>query len=295
MALCTFATLVATPGQVLLIPTPGDVPPMPACHGIDALSAWCVIPHTDPDLPRWLLAAALVVVAVGWRPAWTAIPHWWISWSVATSISVPDGGDNVVAVLTLLLLPALLTDPRRWHWRHPDPGARGPVPRLLAGTSLFLVKLQMAGLYLDAGLGKLRVPEWVDGTAMWYFFRTPVTIAPGWLTPITDWITKLPIGVAALTWGAVILEVVLGIALLLPQRVRPALLVSGLVFHDIIAVSMGLISFDMAMAAGLLLYLLPMGHQLAAPMKLHALIQLQPVRRGPARRIPVAEASTTAD
>ena len=35
----------------------------------------------------------------------TAIPHWWISWSFITSVTVQDGGDQITAVLSLLLVP----------------------------------------------------------------------------------------------------------------------------------------------------------------------------------------------
>ncbi|MBT2544839.1 hypothetical protein J7E99_30065 [Streptomyces sp. ISL-44] len=69
-----------------------------------------------------------------------------------------------------------------------------------------------------------------------------------------------PLGVAALTWGPLVLEIVLAAALLLPQKVRWALLPAGILFHLGIAVVMGLWSFAFAMWAGLLLLLAPYGH-----------------------------------
>lgn len=262
LALGTLGTLLATPPRVLLSPLAGGITP-PSCTGLARVSAWCVVPQ-DPQLARWLSVAVLVVVASGWRPRYTAIPHWWVAWSLFASVTIQDGGDQITAVLTLLLIPALLTDSRRWHWQRAGQ-AGGPITRITAVVTLLLIQVQVAGLYLDAGIAKLGVTEWANGTALFYFFHSVVFGAPAWLSPILSAVTNLPAGVALLTWGALALEIVLGLALLLPKRLRPLLLASGLLFHDMIALSMGLISFDCAMSAALLLYLLPIGHQLAKP------------------------------
>ena len=43
------------------------------------------------------------------------------------------------------------------------------------------------------------------------------------------------------------------------------LLIAGITFHALIAIDMGLVSFFAAMTGALLLYLLPVGHQLTWP------------------------------
>jgi antimicrobial peptide system SdpB family protein len=263
LALGTLGTLLATPPQVLLSPMPGGVT-VPACVGLARASIWCVLPG-NPQLARWLSVAVLAAVASGWRPRLTTIPHWWVSWSLFASVSIQDGGDQITAVLTLLLIPLALTDPRRWHWQPTPPGRGGPLPRIIGVLALLLIQIQVAAVYLDAGIAKLGVPDWANGTAMFYIFRNAIYGAPSWLSPMLSAITNLPVGVALLTWGAVVLEVILGLALLLPRQLRPLLLAAGLLFHDMIALSMGLISFDLAMSAALLLYLLPTGCQLTAP------------------------------
>ena len=123
----------------------------------------------------------------------------------------------------------------------------------------------MLGLYLHAGLSKLGVSEWVDGTAIFYWFRSVIFGAPPLLRPLLDAITDVPLLVALVTWGSVAIEIALGVALFLPRREQAALLVSGLLFHDGIAICMGLWSFDTAMTAALILYLTAPGAQLAAP------------------------------
>lgn len=263
LALGTLGTLLATPPQALLAPMAGGLVP-PFCAGVARASAWCLLP-ADWQFARWLSVGILLVVASGWRPRLTAIPHWWVAWSLVTSVSMRDGGDTITADLTLLLIPVLLGDSRAWHWQRPDPAKGGPLPRIVAVTALTLAQVQVAILYLVAGISKLGVPEWLDGTAMFYIFRNVTFGVPTWLSPAASAVTNSPVGVAALTWGALALEIALGMALLLPKQVRPYLLASGLLFHDIIAVSMGLVSFDCAMAGALLIYLLPFGCQVAPP------------------------------
>jgi antimicrobial peptide system SdpB family protein len=268
LALGTLATLLATDPAVLLSPLAnGAVPPL--CSGPAGWGVWCLAPE-QPQLGRWLSILVLVAVASGWRPRLTAVPHWYVSWSLTVNATILDGGDQVTAVLTLLLVPIGLTDPRRWHWqrRPATPAAEIGNGQLAGWTAALLIQIQVAVIYLHAAIAKLGVPEWADGTSLFYWFRHPVFGAPSWLRPATELVTGSPFGVAAITWGTLVLEFSLGIALLLPVPARRLLLVSGLAFHGMIAVAMGLISFGLAMSAALLLYLLPTGHELVWPGRL---------------------------
>ncbi|MEV4324008.1 sporulation-delaying protein SdpB family protein [Microbispora rosea] len=262
LALGTLGTLLATPASVLLSPLAGGVRP-PVCSGAGSLSLWCVLPSDRHELAKWVSIGVLAVVASGWRPTLTAIPHWWISWSFITSVTVQDGGDQVTAVLTLLLIPIALTDPRRWHWTPTAWRGVSETRRLVAVTAFFLIRVQVMVIYLHAGIAKLGVPEWVDGTAIFYWFRNVAFGAPELLRPLLDAMTDVPLLVALITWGSIVLEVLIGVALFLPRRAQVVLLFSGLLFHDAISALMGLWSFDAAMTAALVLYLSPIGANLA--------------------------------
>jgi hypothetical protein len=65
------------------------------------------------------------------------------------------------------------------------------------------------------------------------------------------------LGVAALTWGTIMLEFCLAVGLVLSRRWWGHLLVAGLALHLLIALFMGLVSFGMAMAGALILFLRP--------------------------------------
>ena len=264
LALGTLGTLLATSPQVLLSRLAGGVVP-PTCGGAARIGIWCVLPEGHGQLARLVSAAVLAVVASGWRPRFTAIPHWWVAWSVIANVTVQDGGDQITAILTLLLIPVLLTDPRRWHWSPGRESAGGTARRVIAYAALLLIQVQVAGLYFDAGVSKLGVTQWADGTAMFYWFHNVIFGAPGWIQPATNAVSDSPWLVALVTWGAVGLEITLGCAIVMPRPAKRALLAAGLLFHDGIALTMGLVSFDAAMTGALLLYLLPIGCQVPRP------------------------------
>src|SRR5262245_52999341 len=43
------------------------------------------------ELGRWIAIGLLIVVASGWRPRFTGILHWWLSFSFAVSTTVAEG------------------------------------------------------------------------------------------------------------------------------------------------------------------------------------------------------------
>lgn len=231
-------------------------------------------------------ALILLVVASGWRPRLTAIPHWWVTFSFFASATLPDGGDQLAAILTLLFIPLAVTDPRAWHWDRPVPRPEvrdtERIVRLVAHSALMVARVQIAGVYLHSALGKLAVQEWRDGTALFYWLGDPVFGPAQWLRePLLD-LTAQSIFVASGTWGAIALEFALALALVMDRRSWPYLLILGLGFHAVIAVAMGLVSFSLVMSAALIIYLRPIG----ASFDLRPLPWMLAARRPSPRPIP---------
>lgn len=213
------------------------------------------------EVARWLAIAGLVVVASGWRPRVTALLHWWISASLASAAVILDGGDQVTVVLTFLLLPIALTDNRRWHWSAPStsvsPGHRQVLATLVAASALAVLRLQVAAIYLNAGIAKMSAPEWNNGTAMYYWINSPLFGADAWLQPLLSPVVRNGTAVTLLTWAVMLFEVTLGAALVMRRRWWQPLLVAGLLFHLGISLLHGLVSFMFAMDAALILFLRP--------------------------------------
>ena len=83
--------------------------------------------------------------------------------------------------------------------------------------------------------------------------------ADAWLAPALRPLLVNGTTVTLLTWSVLVAEYLLSAGLVIAKRHRPALLVMGIAFHGLIMVCQGLISFSLAMMAGLLLYLRPTG------------------------------------
>lgn len=164
-------------------------------------------------------------------------------------------------MLTLLLIPVALTDNRVWHWtRTTSNGPTGPLflsRSLVAWSSSFVIRLQVAGIYFQASIAKLPHAEWADGTAIYYWLNDPMFGSPAWLRTGMGALTHNAVLVQSLTWGAMIIEFALALGLIARRSVRPYLLIAGLSLHLGIGVLMGLPSFSIAMFGALVLFLRP--------------------------------------
>lgn len=247
LALATLLTLAYNPSNVLFLEGPQCGFP---------LSAFCILPASHFEVSRWGSVLLLAVVASGWRPRVTGLLHWWISASFFMSASVVDGGDHVTGVLTLILIPLTITDPRPWHWQK-LPRWRLTPSIVVGWSSLVVVRVQMAGLYLHAFVAKTGVEEWVDGTALYYWFNDNDFGLPGLMRVVAEPFLSNWAVVSAITWGSLLVEIVLFLGLAVSPRVRVWLFGLGVMFHGLIAVCMGLWSFSLAMVGALVLYLLP--------------------------------------
>ncbi|SEL76255.1 antimicrobial peptide system protein, SdpB family [Stigmatella aurantiaca] len=271
IALATCGTLAFNHSSTLFRPAVG-VPQVPLCDGIRQISLFCVLPSGWLEVARWTAVLLLLGVASGWRPRITGFIHWWTAISLQWSGILTDGGDQIASILALLLLPVTLTDGRRWHWAAALPPEEGSeIGRLIARSSWLLVRAQVALIYFHACIGKFQVPEWVDGTALYYWLLDPSVGAPDWLA---RWMLPLlshPI-VALLTWSVLLLELGLAAGLLLGPTGRQVLLPLGFAFHAGIALFHGLISFVLVMFGALILLLRPFSEEfrfewLVAPLR----------------------------
>ncbi|MFD6420486.1 sporulation-delaying protein SdpB family protein [Streptomyces sp. NPDC060198] len=259
VALGTLGTLLFSSAETLFRPvaTIGDYP---LCEGAGSLSVFCLAPDSYTGLTwlMWACVAVLLVVASGWRPRWTCLPHLYVHYSVVTGIAIGDGGDQISLILALLFVLPSLGDPRRWHWQDPSATAR-PAWALVGAGSLVVVRLQMSLVYFQASVAKLPHAEWADGTAMWYWSHNPSFGAPGWLEPLVGALVSVPWGVALMTWTPLFIEISLAACLLLRPRARLWVGAAGVMFHLSIAMMMGLWSFSLAMAGGIVVLCLPAG------------------------------------
>jgi len=248
LALASGCLLALSPDRALFPRTAG-VTDGPVCAGIGQVSMWCLAESSGVDLLvcRVVALAVLAVVALGYRPRWTCVPHWYVTYSLSVAVALPDAGEQVIRILTLVLIPICLGDRRRWQWRRPgEPMAAAWRGRACA-AHLF-VRVLGVTIYAQASLSKLAVQEWRDGTAGYYWLVHPHYGSAIAIRPPLGTLLQQQIGVAAVTWGALAVELTLALCLLGPGPVRRAGWALAIAMHGSIAVLMGFTTFAMTMA-----------------------------------------------
>ena len=285
LALETLSTLALHDADRLFRPLGYEIAQVTDNPLVSHLSLFSLLAGERLQLARWIAIGILLLVISGWRPRITGLLHWWVSFSFATSAVLLEGGDQITANLTLLLLPVTLTDPRTSHWAPPTaPLTRSwqKVLALVALSALVVVRLQVAGIYLHASIGKMRVAEWQNGTALYYWFLHPVFGVSDWLRPFVLPLLTNGVTVTAMTWGVIALELFLFAGLVMEKRYRPLLLKLGLLFHFGIVLVHGLGAFFLAMAGALILYLRPWDEPFGWPA---VLVRLPRALRDRGRRL----------
>ena len=256
LAIATALTLACNRAVDLFPRGPAALLEAPYCMGARRFSPFCFTTFQYLDAVRCLCVVLLMIVASGYRPRITALFHAWISVGFAVVSPVINGGDQVTAILTLLLLPICFADPRRWHWQRASMALSvGPNARVVAWTALLLIRLQVAIIYFHAALGKTANRDWVNGTALYYWVQHPLV---GSAMPVKSALLSLLsngtlLGIS--TWSVIALEFLLGFALFFARPFQLALLIGGVLLHVGIAIVHGLPSFGLAMMAALTLYL----------------------------------------
>lgn len=255
LAASMLLSLVLTPQEVFFARLLSD-PQRLQCEGLGGASLFCLL---DVDLlwvARWSAVLVLALVATGLLPALTAMPFSYVAFSVVSSGTLIDGGDQVVLVLSLLLMPYSLADWRVNAWVRPE-SVTGEIRSSIAAVMHTLIRIQISVIYLVACVSKLGTPQWPEGTALYYWTRIPGFGAPEWLSGVLYGATSSSLISIALTWGTLLVEFGLGVSMLTSERWRlNVLLPAGAVLHIGILFIMGIASFSLAMCAALLLLLL---------------------------------------
>lgn len=195
----------------------------------------------------------LLTVISGYLPQITSVLHAWVMLSFCGKVIPVDGGDQVALVLSILLIPICITDERLNQWM-PNKRQGNTNINIFSNVCLFAIQVQAAFIYLEAGIGKIVVNEWKDGTASYYWFSHNVSGAPDWLRNIYESMTLTPY-VALISWGIIIFEVMLFACLFANENIKAKFLVLGILFHFMIIITHGLPSFFFSMFGLLILYL----------------------------------------
>jgi antimicrobial peptide system SdpB family protein len=265
LGLGTLLTLLFNDTGILFRPMAG-VDDCPTCKGMAIYSIFCLFDNLE--VARWVCIAILGVVISGFMPRITSIFHAWVTFSFMATAPLVDGGDQMTTVLSFLILPICLTDSRMWHWQKSSFVAHNWFDNLkvfIARSTWFMIRIQVTFVYFEACIGKFKVTEWANGTAIYYWFSNPTF---GLSPEVFNFLTPLfsnSVAMVLITWSVLLLEGLLFLGITMQKRYWSYLLVAGLGFHIMIIVVHGLPTFFMAMAGALILFLRPFDEPFRLP------------------------------
>lgn len=256
-------TLVATSSLLTLLANhpasidalAADLAGREACRGVARVTAACVLTAGEYTWgTHVVLVVCFLAVASGVLPRVTGLIHPLAALSLMTSLTTADGGDQAALVFSVLAVPLCLADPRRSHWapwpEEETASERAVLRRSTVTVFTLVLRLQISLIYLEAGLAKLAVHEWAEGTALYYWTIDGYLPPPTFAEPLVGLIATTPLLLLGATYGTLVLELLLGVSLLLrPARLRAALLATALLFHLVIALTFAIWSFALTMAA----------------------------------------------
>ncbi|KAA2253099.1 hypothetical protein F0L68_33665 [Solihabitans fulvus] len=253
LAFSALATILFSTNSALF-PQTSEHPLGIHCAGLRAVSLWCATGSTDTGMTvsRVISAIVLVVSMTGFRPAWTCVPHWYVTFSLAAAMPESNGGDKIAQIATLLLIPMCLGDDRTWHWE----AIARPLPASWRGGALaahVMLRAQLLAVYVGAALSKLTDPLWRQGSAMYVISRMPQFGFSSSLGGLVKTVLSSYWSVAILSWSIIAVQIVIAALILAPRRFRFIALVLATVLHLGILVLMDLVSFGLIMIAVLLM------------------------------------------
>ncbi len=254
LALGTLLTMLATPRDQLFFRS-DQHPEGVACGELaNRFGLYCIFDRTH-SITYIISFAILLAVVLGVFPGILSWLHAWLAWSFVHSVPIIDGGDQIAQALTLLFVVFHFGDMRLTHWHTNSMFAH--VDRLFApvrAAAVLLFMIQGSVVYLHASIAKFGVPEWPNGTAIWYWMQDPTFAPPHWLyVPINALLSYAPTALLV-TYGILAFEFILGVAIFFRTSARRSLLVPGLVLHVVFAMVFGLWSFLCSMSSLLIMY-----------------------------------------
>ncbi|MBK7885302.1 MAG: hypothetical protein IPJ81_17100 [Chitinophagaceae bacterium] len=199
----------------------------------------------------------LLLVITGYFHKIISVLHWYISFSLYSSLTIVDGGDQIASIITLLLIPIALCDNRKNTWGMVQ-SKTGDNSLLFFVSNSFLtvIQLQIAIIYLNSGIAKVFIGDWQNGSAYYYWFTHSAFGAPGYLKYLFEGLLSNPIIVALITWGTIIFEIMLFGGLFSSNKNFKNLMFKiGITFHLLIFIIHGLFSFGLIMIGCLYIYL----------------------------------------
>jgi antimicrobial peptide system SdpB family protein len=205
---------------------------------------------------KFIFMLVLIFVISGYYKKLTSLLHWYFSLSFVFNGSVIDGGDQITAILCMLIVPISFLDSRKNTWIYWDYADKPSYKIFISNVFFKLLQFQVALIYFISAISKIFIAEWVDGTAYYYWFIDNGFGAPVYLKQLIGFIISKQYIVTSITWGTIIFEITIFCSYFSNNKYFKKLLFkAGVVFHIAIAIIHGIPSFSLAMIGCLFILL----------------------------------------
>lgn len=199
----------------------------------------------------------LLWVISGYFSQISCILHAYVSYSFLYDSKIIEGGDQVALIITILLIPICLLDKRVTLWKPKKINYKIPEFLNLISFSCFqVIKIQIAIVYLFAGVVKANVSEWTEGSAIYYWLHHTMGTTD-FLLDSFGFLINNHIFSPVFTWCTLILEFLLFGSIFMRQNQKNELFYIAILFHIFIAVFFGLWAFSLIMISSLMFLLTP--------------------------------------
>ncbi|MCL0246339.1 hypothetical protein JIM95_009370 [Corynebacterium sp. CCM 8835] len=179
----------------------GPQPFGPHCQNWSQAGLYCVVGRENLGLADVMIVFGLLLVISGFYPRWTGFLHLYITYTISTAVTLPDGGESVALIFVGLLAVVSLSDNRRnCYLANLD---MDRIPATLQGISraaIIFGRVLLCFLYSGAALVKLGVADWKNENALyhaannttfgnWYqLLGTSGISEHGWLSAVDSWV-----------------------------------------------------------------------------------------------------------
>lgn len=167
--------LVFTGFDFLIRPTAINPDPL-SCNGVQSVMTFCIFPQDYAWIAKILGIMISLFVISGYFPRASSILFSWEAISFKNMVATPDGGDQIAANLSIMIVFLALFDNRKNHW-HKSISFHECLLRKTRITwsvlGVLAIKIQMAYLYFESGLAKTQIESWADGSEVYYVLSSP--------------------------------------------------------------------------------------------------------------------------
>lgn len=191
-----------------------------------------------------------ILFIVGWKGRIISLLNWILTFAIIeNSLYMSDGGDNILRIILFYLLFANCTayfslDSEKYKEKrsHKQYTFFNKMKSILHNFAVISSIIQLCILYLTSGLYQAMGEMWSNGTAIYYILQVDEFSHPFF----RDIILNSTLLVVILTYLSIIIKVSFPF-LLFNKKTKYLAVLSVVIFHLGIAISMGLISFSLTL------------------------------------------------